>query len=386
MTVSDASDGRRDERDGDPVENGRDGEPVEDGGVSTDALAIDARGVELTYSDGTEAVKGVDIAIPEGEFFGFLGANGAGKTTTIKTLVTLLHPTGGSVTVNGFDVVSEQRSVRESIGYMAQETSVDPELTARENIRFACEAYGVPKADRSGRIDELLDLVDLADVADKTAKDFSGGMKKRLDVATVLVHRPPLVFLDEPTTGLDPKARNRLWDYFERINEEGTTVFLTTQYLEEADQLCDRISVIMDGRIEATGSPAELKSRVGGDVLDIELDDPDEPTVERAREVAESSELFDESATVSTTDEGISVTSASARRHGTDLLVALRDAGLTVVGFNVRSPTLDDVFLAITDADAGAETAGDEATETGGSGTSDDDATDAPPAETEVSR
>ncbi|MFC5973176.1 ATP-binding cassette domain-containing protein [Halomarina salina] len=349
-------------------------------------MAIDARGVELTYSDGTEAVKGVDIAIPEGEFFGFLGANGAGKTTTIKTLVTLLHPTGGSVTVNGFDVVSEQRSVRESIGYMAQETSVDPELTARENIRFACEAYGVPKADRSGRIDELLDLVDLADVADKTAKDFSGGMKKRLDVATVLVHRPPLVFLDEPTTGLDPKARNRLWDYFERINEEGTTVFLTTQYLEEADQLCDRISVIMDGRIEATGSPAELKSRVGGDVLDIELDDPDEPTVERAREVAESSELFDESATVSTTDEGISVTSASARRHGTDLLVALRDAGLTVVGFNVRSPTLDDVFLAITDADAGAETAGDEATETGGSGTSDDDATDAPPAETEVSR
>ncbi|MEF8852853.1 MAG: ATP-binding cassette domain-containing protein [Haloarculaceae archaeon] len=194
--------------------------------------AIDARGVELTYSDGTEAVRGIDLTVPEGEFFGFLGPNGAGKTT-IKTFATLLSPTGGETRVNGFDVEREARKVRESIGYMAQETSVDLELTARENVRFAAQAYGVPRGERAERIDELLELVDLADVADKEADEFSGGMKKRLDVATALVHDPPLVFLDEPTTGLDPKARNRLWEYFQRINDEGTTLFLTTQYLEE---------------------------------------------------------------------------------------------------------------------------------------------------------
>ncbi|MGB9966034.1 ATP-binding cassette domain-containing protein [Halobacterium hubeiense] len=322
--------------------------------------AIDARHVELTYADGTEAVRDVSLEIPEGEFFGFLGANGAGKTTTIKVLVTLLQPTSGSVAVNGHDVETEPRAVRESIGYMAQETSIDGELTARENVRFACEAYGVSADDRGDRIDDLLELVDLADVADKQAKDFSGGMKKRLDVATALVHEPPIVFLDEPTTGLDPKARNRLWEYFERINERGTTVFLTTQYLEEADHLCDRLSVIRDGEIVASGAPDELKARVGGAVLDIEFADADDATLERAREVAEDAAVFDD-AEVEVTDDGLSVRSASARRNGTDLLVALNEAGFAVTGFNVRDPTLDDVFLAITgdglDDEAAAEVA-----------------------------
>ena len=323
--------------------------------------AIDAERIEVTYSDGTRAVRGVDLQVPRGEFFGFLGPNGAGKTTTIKTLATLLSPTGGAVRVNGFDVASEPRKVRESIGYMAQETSVDPELTARENIQFACEAYGVPRGERAERIDELLDLADLADVADKEADEFSGGMKKRLDAATALVHRPPLVFLDEPTTGLDPKARNRLWDYFRRINEQGTTVFLTTQYLEEADQLCERLSVIADGEIVATGSPDELKRRVGGEILDIELaaaegvdtGGPDGPR-ERAAAVAHETDLFTD-ATVETTADGITVTARDARAHGTDLLVALRDEGLGVTGFNIRAPTLDDVFLAITGEHVGAE-------------------------------
>ena len=309
--------------------------------------AIEATGVELTYSDGTEAVRGVDLAIPEGEFFGFLGPNGAGKTTAIKTFTTLLYPTAGTVTVNGFDVVEEAQSVRETIGYMAQETSVDEELTARENIKFACEAYGVPRGERADRIDELLDLVDLADVADKEATEFSGGMKKRLDVATALVHEPPLVFLDEPTTGLDPKARIRLWEYFREINEQGTTVFLTTQYLEEADELCDRLSVIQDGKIVATDAPDTLKSEVGGDVLAITIDDASEERRARAEEVARESGLFADG-TVERTDDGISVASEHARSRGTDLLVALRDAGFTVTGFDVRSPTLDDVFLAIT--------------------------------------
>jgi ABC-2 type transport system ATP-binding protein len=310
------------------------------------ATAIDVEGLELVYGDGTVAVRGVDMAVPEGEFFGFLGPNGAGKTTTIKVFATLLSPTGGTVRVNGFDVRSDSRKVRESIGYMAQETSIDPELTAEENIRFACQAYGVPRGEQADRVDELLDLVDLADVADKRAEEFSGGMKKRLDAATALVHRPPLVFLDEPTTGLDPKARNRLWEYFRRINDLGTTIFLTTQYLEEADQLCDRLAVILDGEIVADGSPEDLKREVGGEVLDVGLEGGPEAR-ERAATIAREFDAFAD-ASVAETDEGISITAETARQHGTDLLVALRDAGVTVTGFNIRAPTLDDVFLAIT--------------------------------------
>ncbi len=322
----------------------------------TKHASIDISGLELTYGDGTEAVSGVDLTVRDGEFFGFLGPNGAGKTTVIKVLATLLSPTAGEVRVNGFDVRTESRKIRESIGYMAQETSIDPELTAEENIRFACEAYGVPRGDRDERTAELLDLVDLEAVADKRSEEFSGGMKKRLDAATALVHRPPLVFLDEPTTGLDPTARNRLWEYFQRINDQGTTIFLTTQYLEEADKLCERLTVILDGGIVAEGSPADLKQEVGGDVLDIELADRAEVRA-RAATIARELDDFD-TATVEETETGISVTAQTARQSGTDLLVALRDAGLTVVGFNVRAPTLDDVFLAITgervDTDDGA--------------------------------
>ncbi|WP_246998743.1 ATP-binding cassette domain-containing protein [Halosolutus gelatinilyticus] len=322
----------------------------------TSSTAIVARNLELTYSDGTRAVRGIDLDVPKGEFFGFLGPNGAGKTTAIKTFVTLLQPTAGSVTVNGFDVIDDSRAVRSSIGYMAQETSVDEELTARENIQYACETYGVPRSERAERIDDLLDLVDLADVADKQPGEFSGGMKKRLDVATALVHQPPLVFLDEPTTGLDPRARNRLWEHFREINEQGTTMFLTTQYLEEADELCDRLSVIQNGQLIATDSPNALKSQVGGDVLDITLEDPTAETRNRAQGVARNSGLF-ENDIIERTDEGIAITSEHARQAGTDLLVALRDAGFTVTGFDVRSPTLDDVFLAITGETASEETA-----------------------------
>jgi ABC-2 type transport system ATP-binding protein len=323
------------------------GTAVDTTGTHSDRpAAIDVGELRLTYADGTTAVDGVDLTVPSGEFFGFLGANGAGKTTTIKVLATLLSPTAGDVEVNGFDVRSEPRKVRQSIGYMAQETSIDPELTAAENIRFACEAYGVPRDERADRTEELLDLVDLADVADKQAEEFSGGMKKRLDAATALVHRPSLVFLDEPTTGLDPKARNRLWDYFRSINDRGTTIFLTTQYLEEADVLCDRLAVILDGKIVVEGSPDDLKRRVGGEVLEVTLEDGTD-AVDRAASLAREFDAF-EAATVDRTDDGISVTAETVRQHGTDLLVALRDAGLTVTGFNIRAPTLDDVFLAIT--------------------------------------
>jgi ABC-2 type transport system ATP-binding protein len=243
---------------------------------------------------------------------------------------------------------------------MAQETSIDSELTARENIRFACETYGVPRSERAERIDDLLALVDLADVADKQAQEFSGGMKKRLDVATALVHEPPLVFLDEPTTGLDPRARNRLWEYFQEINQQGTMVFLTTQYLQEADELCDRLSVIQEGKLVATDSPDALKSQVGGDILEITLENLTDEQRAHAREVARESGLF-EGETIESTDEGIAIASEHARRAGTDLLITLREASVTVTGFDIRSPTLDDVFLAITGEPASDET-GDEET------------------------
>ena len=326
------------------VEAARDGHRPAFG--ADDRPAVTVEDLRLTYGDGTEAVRGLDLRIPQGEFFGFLGPNGAGKTTTIKVLATLLSPTGGTVGVNGFDVTAVPRKVRESIGYMAQETSIDPELTAEENVRFACEAYGVPRGDRQYRIAELLELVELAGVADKRAEEFSGGMKKRLDAATALVHEPPLVFLDEPTTGLDPKARHRLWEYFEAINDRGTTILLTTQYLEEADRLCDRLAVMLEGAIVAEGSPTELKRRVGGEVLDVDLEGGADAR-RRAASIAGEFDAFAD-ASVEVTDQGISVTARTARQHGTDLLVALRDAGLTVTGFNVRAPTLDDVFLAIT--------------------------------------
>lgn len=314
----------------------------------SDSNSLEVSGVEVTYPDGTEAVNGVSFTVPRGEFFGFLGPNGAGKTTTIKTLVTLLRPTEGQITVNGRDVIENPRAVRASAGYNAQDTSVDPDLTARENMILACEAYHVPKAQRTARIDELLELVDLADVAEKKVTTFSGGMKKRLDIATSLVHDPPLVFLDEPTTGLDPRSRLRLWEYFQRINDRGTTIFLTTQYLEEADQLCSRLAVIANGEIVALDSPANLKAQVGGDSLDITISASSEVEFDQARAIVEESGLLTDEDAVGITDDGIVVSSSQAQEIGTDVLIALREADFDVTGFTVRSPTLDDVFLHFT--------------------------------------
>ncbi len=324
-------------------------------GSTDDQLSIDAKNVKLTYSDGTEAVRDISLKVPRGEFFGFLGPNGAGKTTFIKILVTLLKPTEGDVRVNGFDLDGESQAIRETIGYMDQETSVDEELSARENIRFACEAYGVPRDKREDRIDELLELVELTEVEDKKAGDFSGGMKKRLDVATALVHEPPLIFLDEPTTGLDPKSREKLWGYFERINSRGRTIFLTTQYLEEADRLCDRIAVIQKGEVIATDSPEGLKQRVGGNILEINLEG-NGGVKERAADIVREADIFGNELKVDITEEGINVASSQARERGADLLVKLRDSGVTVTGFNLHEPTLDDVFLTLTGEQAGNET------------------------------
>jgi len=324
-------------------------DPAGDEPAHTDTpSAVVAQDLTFAYPDGTRAVDGLSLSIPRGECFGFLGPNGAGKTTTIKLLATLLSPTDGTVRVNGYDATSRRDAIRGTIGYMAQSVSVDRDLTARDNLAFACKAYGVPRDRRRERIDELLDLVDLADVADTPAGQFSGGMQKRLDAATALVHDPPLVFLDEPTTGLDPKARSRLWEYFERINERGTTVFLTTQYLAEADALCDRLALLRDGSLVESGTPESLKRRVGGAVLAVEIDGGTD-TASAATTVARERVLLDPEATVETDEGMLRVTTERARQLGPDLLVALRDAGFDVTGFDIAEPTLDDVFFALAD-------------------------------------
>jgi ABC-2 type transport system ATP-binding protein len=225
--------------------------------------AVQADGLVKHYtgrSGDVEAVRGVDLRVEAGEVFGFLGPNGAGKSTTVKMLTTLLSITSGAAIVAGVDVASEPDEVRQRIGVALQEAGLDPRQSGRELLRLQARLFGLTAGEADDRTDELLALVDLEDAADRVIKSYSGGMKRRLDLATALVHAPQVLFLDEPTTGLDPASRLTIWDEVRRINERGTTVFLTTQYLEEADQLCDRLAIIDDGLIVRDGTPAGLKA------------------------------------------------------------------------------------------------------------------------------
>ncbi len=237
--------------------------------------AVEARGLIKTYGD-VEAVRGVDLHVRAGEVFGFLGPNGAGKSTTVKMLTTLLTITSGSASVAGVDVAREPDLVRRRIGVALQEAGLDPRQNGRELLILQARLFGMTPAEAADRARDLLALVELEDAADRRIKTYSGGMKRRLDLASALVHRPDVLFLDEPTTGLDPSSRLTVWDEVRRINERGTTVFLTTQYLEEADALCDRLAIIDDGRIVREGTPAslkaELRERLGLD-SDPSLDD-----------------------------------------------------------------------------------------------------------------
>jgi ABC-2 type transport system ATP-binding protein len=227
-------------------------------------------------SGTVEAVRGVDLRVERGEIFGFLGPNGAGKSTTVKMLTTLLSITAGSAHVAGVDVAREPDSVRRRIGVALQEAGLDPRQTGRELLLLQARLFGLSAPAAAARAEELLELVELTDAADRRIKSYSGGMKRRLDLASALVHEPDVLFLDEPTTGLDPASRVTVWEEVRRINERGTTVFLTTQYLEEADQLCDRLAIIDDGRIVREGTPAELKAELRerlGLAHDVTLDD-----------------------------------------------------------------------------------------------------------------
>src|SRR3954469_883353 len=230
----------------------------------------------VKHYDDVEAVRGVDLRIETGEVFGFLGPNGAGKSTCVRMLTTLLSVTSGSARVAGIDVAADPDAVRRRIGVALQEAGLDPRQTGRELLILQGRLFAMSAADAARRAEELLELVELEDAADRRIKGYSGGMKRRLDLASALVHRPDVLFLDEPTTGLDPASRLTVWDEVRRINARGTTVFLTTQYLEEADQLCDRLAIIDDGQIVAEGTPEQLKAELrerGGLDADPSLDD-----------------------------------------------------------------------------------------------------------------
>ena len=294
-----------------------------------------------------EAVKGIDFVVEEGSIVGLLGPNGAGKTTTIRMLCTLLTPSAGRATVAGLDIIRDAQAVRSVIGLTGQFAAVDDDLTGRENLILCARLVHLTRVEAASRAEELLDLFELTDAADRTLRTYSGGMRRRLDLAASLVGTPAVLFLDEPTTGLDPRSRLALWDVIEKLKASGTTIVLTTQYLEEADRLTERISVIDDGRIIAEGTSDELKTQVGGDVLALAVSDP--------KRTAEVAALLADAFTVRVADihcdpaVGTMTLPVSMGAQALIEAVRLLDAHqIAIADIALRRPSLDDVFLALT--------------------------------------
>ncbi|HEU4706126.1 MAG TPA: ATP-binding cassette domain-containing protein [Solirubrobacterales bacterium] len=287
------------------------------------------------------AVQGIDLLVAEGEIYGFLGPNGAGKTTTVRMLTTLLLPTGGRAEVAGHDVVAAARQVRASIGVALQEAALDPLMTGRELIRLQATLQGLPTAAGRKRADDLLDRVGLTDAADRRVGGYSGGMKRRLDLAAALVHEPRVLFLDEPTTGLDPVSRKTIWEEVQALNDDGTTVFLTTQYLEEADQLADNVGIIDSGRIVAEGTPERLKEEVGNPHVELLVGEGSVAEAELAcRELGRLLPPKDGKRVLLEVENGAADIPRVVR--------ALDEAGVAVESLELVRPTLDDVFVAKT--------------------------------------
>jgi len=309
---------------------------------SQDIVAVE--NLVVVYSDGTKAVDDISFHVKEGEFFGFLGPNGAGKSTTIKALTTLLHKTSGRVSVAGYDLDASPGEIRKAIGAMSQETTVDVDLTGRENVRLQGRLEQMHGAALRDRVEELLKVVQLDDVAGKEAGRYSGGMKKRLDLASALVHKPKLLFLDEPTTGLDVQSRTAIWDYLEKLNkEEGVTIFLTTQNMEEADRLCRRVSIIDNGKIIAEGSPSELKESIGGDTITVSFKEDTDPLVKsRAKAILGAVPGV---TGVIDSDHSVVAYTKSASQVVIDVVTALGRDNIRPSSLAISSPTLDDVFL-----------------------------------------
>ena len=303
---------------------------------------IEVKDLVLIYSNGTKAVDNISFIVKKGEFFGFLGPNGAGKSTTIKVLTTLLRKTSGSVNIAGYNLDKDSKEIRKLIGVQSQETALDGDLTGRENLILQGHFQQLSSKTLKDRVDELLKLVDLENFADKRVRNYSGGMKKRLDLATTLVHRPQLLFLDEPTTGLDPQSRSAIWEYLEKLNrEEKTTIFLTTQYMEEADRLCRTLAIIDTGKIVASGSPNELKQQLGVDSIKITLKNC-------AKDKTKAIDLLKSLTGVSDiTESGDCLTTfaKNASQLIADIVRALDSLEIRLAGISFSSPTLDDVYL-----------------------------------------
>jgi ABC-2 type transport system ATP-binding protein len=291
----------------------------------------------------TRAVDGIDLNVRAGTIYGVLGPNGAGKTTTIRMLATLLRPDAGTARIFGYDTVKEPHIVRQLIGVTGQYASVDETLSAAENLMLFSRLLGLPRAEARRRTEELLEEFGLTEAAKRPLKQFSGGMRRRLDLAASLIAQPPLIFLDEPTTGLDPRTRARMWETIRRLVETGSTVLLTTQYLDEADQLADRIAVIDRGRVVAEGTPDELKASVGRSSLRLKVMDE--------RNIAEARRIVEEALRVRsgvTPEAGVITAPVADADQVADLLIALRARGIALAGISVQKPTLDEVFLTIT--------------------------------------
>jgi ABC-2 type transport system ATP-binding protein len=318
--------------------------------------AIHATGIRRLFGE-TVALDGVDVMVEPGEIYGFLGPNGAGKTTLVRVLTTLLRPTAGSAIVAGADVVRDTESVRYRIGVALQEASLDPGQTGRELLDLQASLFAIPKAVARVRVAELIELVDLGDAIDRRVETYSGGMRRRLDLALALVHDPEVLFLDEPTTGLDPVSRRQIWDEVRRLNrEQGLTVFLTTQYLEEADELADRVGIIANGRIVAEGTPDELKRTIGRDVVVAQI----EGDVAAA---CVALEALPDVESVRTAGEELTAVVSDGPAAVPGIAVALNEiAHVRVTQLSFRRPSLDDVFLEVTGAriaGAAAAPAGD---------------------------
>jgi ABC-2 type transport system ATP-binding protein len=308
---------------------------------SGDPPAISARGLRRTFGDVT-AVDALDLEIRRGEIYGLLGPNGAGKSTTVKMLCTLLAPTGGQATVAGYDIATQAQQVRLNIGVALQEVALDPKQTGLELLRLQGRLYGLSKREVDQRLAELRSLVDIGDALERRIGTYSGGMQRRLDLAAALVHNPEVLFLDEPTTGLDPLSRARVWDEVRRLNEHlGMTILLTTQYLEEADELADRVGIVDAGRLVAEGTPAELKRRVGTDLVIVRIGGDTEAARQALDGVygVEAVEGHGHELTVCVAEGSASVG---------PIAIALHDAGVPVHDLTLRTPTLDDVFLELT--------------------------------------
>jgi ABC-2 type transport system ATP-binding protein len=309
---------------------------------------IEVRNLVKSYGGETLAVDDITFAVEQGELFGFLGPNGAGKTTTIRILATLLRPTSGTAQVAGFDVSRNPREVRKRLGLAMQTATLDAFSTARETLELSGHLQRMSSGEIKRRADELLELMSLSHVAKQITGKFSGGMKRRLDLAAALMHKPEVLILDEPTEGLDPQSRTALWEELERINNDGTTMLLTTHYMEEADRLCSRLAIIDNGKIAVEGSPMDLKRTIGEDTVVLQFDAPD-ADLERLR--AEVGRLLSGTVkpeSVAPHPGGVSLQVANASAAIPGLLRQLDSHGVHIAGLNMSQPSLDDVFLKYT--------------------------------------